>query len=69
MKMKLYLDGEKVGEAATTLLPKDLGNTTQNWLGRSQYVADAYFFGLLDEFRIYNRALSPAEIRYLAGDR
>jgi hypothetical protein len=69
MTMRLYLDGEQVGSAATTLLPKDLGNTTQNWLGRSQYVADAYFSGMLDEFRIYNRALSVAEIRYLAGDR
>jgi len=69
MTMKLYLDGEQVGTAATTLLPKDLGNTTQNWLGRSQYTADAYFFGLLDEFRIYNRVLSASEVRYLAGDR
>jgi hypothetical protein len=69
MTMKLYLDGEQVGTAATTLLPKDLGNTTQNWLGRSQYTADAYFFGVLDEFRIYNRVLSAAEVRYLAGDR
>jgi len=69
MTMKLYLDGDPVGEAATTLLPKDLGNTTQNWLGRSQFTADAYFSGMLDEFRIYNRALSAAEVRYLAGDR
>jgi hypothetical protein len=69
MTMKLYLDGELVGTAATTLLPKDLGNTNQNWLGRSQYTADAYFSGLLDEFRIYNRVLSAAEVRYLAGDR
>ncbi|NLH40906.1 MAG: hypothetical protein GX448_03620 [Planctomycetes bacterium] len=69
MTMTLYLDGDPVGKAATTLLPKDLGVTTQNWLGRSQYVADAYFSGMLDEFRIYNRALSAAEVRYLAGDR
>jgi len=69
MRMTLYLDGDQVGEAPTTLLPKDLGNTTQNWLGRSQYTADAYFSGLLDEFRIYNRVLSAAEVRYLAGDR
>ncbi|MBP7053621.1 MAG: discoidin domain-containing protein [Phycisphaerae bacterium] len=69
MRMKLYLDGEQVGEAATTLLPKDLGNTTQNWLGRSQWEADAYLSGKLDEFRIYNRALSASEVRYLAGDR
>jgi hypothetical protein len=69
MTMKLYLDGEQVGSAATTLLPKDLGKTTQNWLGRSQWTADAYFSGMLDEFRIYNRVLSAAEVRYLAGDR
>jgi hypothetical protein len=69
MTLGLYLDGQQVGTAATTLLPKDLGNTTQNWLGRSQFEADAYFTGALDEFRIYNRALSEGEVRYLAGDR
>jgi hypothetical protein len=69
MMMSLYLDGDLVGTAATTLLPKDLGNTNQNWLGRSQYTADAYFSGMLDEFRIYKRVLSAAEVRYLAGDR
>ncbi|MCU0913907.1 MAG: LamG domain-containing protein [Planctomycetes bacterium] len=70
MRMTLYLDGVPVGNAATRLLPKDLGNATQNWLGRSQYWPDdAYFTGSLDEFRIYNRVLSAAEVRYLAGDR
>jgi hypothetical protein len=69
MTMNLYLDGELVGSAATTLLPKDLGNTTQSWIGRSQYEADAYFTGSIDDFRIYNRVLSEAEVRYLAGDR
>lgn len=69
MTVRLYLDGMIVGTGATTLLPRDLGNTTQNRLGRSQFEADAYFTGMLDEFRIYNRALSEAEIRYLAGDR
>ena len=53
----------------TTLLPKDLGKTNQNWLGRSQWTADAYFTGSLDDFRIYNRVLSEGEVRYLAGDR
>jgi hypothetical protein len=69
MRLTLYLDGAAVGSAATTLVPKDMGNTTQNWLGRSQWAADAYFTGSLDEFRIYNRALGAAEVRYLAGDR
>jgi len=65
----LYVDGEAVGSGATAVLPKDLGNSTQNWLGRSQYSADGYFFGSLDDFRIYSRTLSQAELRYLAGDR
>jgi len=69
MRLTLYLDGIQIGAAATTLLPKDMGNTTQNWLGRSQWAADAYFTGGLDELRIYNRVLSAAEVRYLAGDR
>ncbi len=69
MTITLYVDGERIVSGATALLPKDLGNTTQNWIGRSQYAADAYFFGSVDDFRIYNRALSAAEVRYLAGDR
>jgi hypothetical protein len=67
--LTLYVDGEAVASGATAVLPKDLGTTTQNWLGRSQYAADGYFFGSLDDFRIYNRALSQAELRHLAGDR
>jgi len=69
MTAAVYLDGDMLASAATTVLPKDLGTTTQNWLGRSQYASDAYFLGSLDDFRIYNRVLSEAELRYLAGDR
>jgi hypothetical protein len=67
--LTLYLDGQPVASAATVLTPRDIGTTTQNWIGRSQYDADAYFFGSIDDFRIYNRVLSEAELRYLAGDR
>ena len=69
MNAKIYLDGTVVASGPTTVLPKDLGKTTQNWLGRSQFTADAYLTGSLDDFRIYNRALSEAEVRYLTGDR
>jgi len=69
MTMQLCLDGQVVGSGATLVLPKDLGVTNQNWLGRSQWTADGYLTGQLDEFRIYNRALSEGEVRYLAGDR
>jgi hypothetical protein len=69
MNAKIYEDGMVVASGVTTVLPKDLGKTTQNWLGRSQFTADAYLSGILDEFRIYSRALSAGEIRYLCGDR
>jgi len=67
MTMKLYQDGKLVAEGPTLTLPSDLGETTENYLGRSQYAADSYYFGSLDEFRIYNRALSEDEVLYLAG--
>ena len=69
MTLRLYQDGSLAVSGTTTLLPKDLGSTTQNWLGRSQYTADPFFNGALDDLRIYNRALSESEVRYLAGDR
>lgn len=65
----LYLDGTAAATSSVAVLPKDLGVTTQNWIGRSQFTADAFFNGMVDDFRIYNRALSGSEIRYLAGDR
>ena len=62
---RLYVDGALVGQnTALTLSPASLGTTTQNWLGRSQY-ADPYLDGQLDDFRIYSRALSAAELAAL----
>jgi len=58
----LYLDDEEVATGTTALTPSDLGNTTNNWLGRSQYAIDAYYMGALDDFRIYNYALTQDEI-------
>ncbi|MHC4556916.1 MAG: LamG domain-containing protein, partial [Planctomycetota bacterium] len=59
----LYLDGVVVASnAAATLSPSDLGNTTNNWLGRSQWAADGYLMGALDDFRIYDFAMTADEI-------
>jgi len=69
MVVTVYVDGTGVASDTTTVLPKDLGKTTQNWLGRSQFSSDGYFGGLLDEVRIYNRALSAGEVRYMVGER
>ncbi len=67
--LTLYVDGWSAGSVETGVRPMDLGVTTNNWLGQSQYTADSLYDGLLDELRIYNRALSAGEIRYLAGGR
>jgi hypothetical protein len=59
----LYLDGVAVGATnALTLNPVILGPTTNNYLGKSQWATDPYFNGQFQEFRIYNAALSPAEV-------
>lgn len=63
----LYVDGELVEEnTSARYTPSDLGSTSQNWLARSQYSADPYFNGRLDDVRIYNRVLSDEEIEQLA---
>lgn len=63
----LYLDGKPVGTNLTmTLTPSSLGNTTQNWIGRSQW-PDPYLNGVVDEFRIYGRALMAGEVEALCA--
>jgi len=64
----LYFDGGVVGSnPSITIRPADLGSTTSNYIGRSQFSVDPYLNGSVDEFRIYNRALSPEEILALAS--
>jgi hypothetical protein len=59
----LYVDG---AVAATnpnmTLTPASLGALTNLYLGRSQY-ADPYLKGGLDEVRLYNTALTQAQVQ------
>ncbi len=69
MTGRLYLDGAIVSSSSIAVLPKDLGVTTQNWIGKSQYSSDAYYKGSVDDLRIYKQALSQSEIMYLAGQR
>ena len=61
----LYVDKVAVGiNSAMTLRPSDLGNSINNWIGRSQF-GDPLFDGLIDDFRVYRRALTAAEIQAL----
>ena len=67
----LYVDGARVGSNTISITPLQLGSTTQNWIGRSQYSnppnSDPYLNGKVDDFRIYNGALSAAQIAALAA--
>jgi hypothetical protein len=64
----LYVNGVAVGtNTAMQFAPFRIGNTTQNWIGRSQYPTDPYFNGSVDEFRIYWGALAATEIAALAA--
>ncbi|MDQ0877740.1 hypothetical protein QFZ77_006399 [Paenibacillus sp. V4I3] len=64
----LYVDGVQVGtNTGMTLKPSDMGATTQNWIGRSQYATDPYLDGRVDDFRIYNSAMSASQIMHLAN--
>lgn len=73
--IRVYLDGKLVGDAVPLggVTATDLGRTGRNWLGRSQFrpgehpagFVDPDFAGLIDDFRIYDRALTAAEVRAL----
>jgi hypothetical protein len=63
----LYMDGAEVARNDNlTIKPSDLGPTSGNFIGKSQY-ADPYLKGLVDDFRIYSRALSASEIVSLSS--
>jgi len=62
----LYIDNVAVAtNTAMTLRPSTIGNTANNWIGRSAFTADPYYAGLVDDFRVYNRALTSVEITAL----
>jgi Concanavalin A-like lectin/glucanases superfamily len=62
----LYIDKAVAGRnTAMTLRPSTLGNTPNNWIGRSPFPNDPLFDGLIDDFRIYSRELGAAEIAAL----
>lgn len=63
---RLYIDGVQTdANPAMDLVPMYLGDTTRNFIGRSQYEGDPYLPGAVDDLRIYGRALSESQIRAL----
>ncbi|NGO42325.1 beta-L-arabinofuranosidase domain-containing protein [Streptomyces ureilyticus] len=62
----LYVNGARVAQnTSMTLNPAALGTLTNNWLGRSHFFTDPVFAGAFDEFNVYSRALTAAQITSL----
>ncbi|MDQ0114175.1 DUF5695 domain-containing protein [Paenibacillus harenae] len=59
---RLYVDGVlATTNTAMTLKPSSLGSTDLNYIGKSQW-PDPYLDGMIDDFKIYSRALNGTEI-------
>ena len=67
----IYVDGTLRSMATLSVPPtKIAGKTLKGWLGRSPFDADAYLSNtLIDNFRLYNKALTGEEIRELYNNR
>lgn len=65
----MYINGKTAATSNTFANDLSLlGETNANYLGKSQYAADAYFNGMIDNFVIYNYGLSEAEVKSAVGD-
>lgn len=62
-EVALYLNGEKVKSSAQiNIRPADFMPYI-NYIGRSQYLADPLFNGMIDDFSVYNYEMDEEEIR------
>ncbi len=61
---RLYLNGALVDTQTITLNPSNISNVA-NYLGKSQW-PDPPFNGAIDDFRLYDRGLSGAEVAALS---
>lgn len=69
--MVLYVDGVEAARTTTTIKPSELYDANKDYsgyIGRSLYSGDPYFGGEVDDFRIYGRALTAAEVMELSGN-
>lgn len=64
----LYIDGQNVGHSVAEVDPSTT-NYLNHFLGRSNFYHDPFFNGSIDEFRIYDNALSAQDVQahYLLG--
>jgi hypothetical protein len=65
----IYIDGNDAGDTTFGFGPDDV-TRTDDYIGRSNWSSDGYAQGSIDDVRIYNYALSAAQVQALqtAGD-
>jgi len=64
--MLLYKDGRHVGTGKTNRSLRKV-TRTKNYVGRSNWDTDDYYKGSIDDLAVYDRALSPEEIKLLVN--
>lgn len=63
-RLNIYINDKLVGSSLSfTNKPYDLGATTANYIGKSQYTVDPYFKGNIDDFRFYNYAMTAEQVK------
>ena len=60
----LYIDGKQVSATPNTIALSTI-NTSLAYLGKGGYADDKTWIGSISMFSIYNRSLTPGEVKYL----
>ncbi|MBV5296614.1 MAG: LamG domain-containing protein, partial [Rhodoferax sp.] len=61
-RVLIWVNGNLAANSTLLSSTKTSVQLTQNYLGKSSWSADPYWGGAFDEFRIYNRLLTNAEV-------
>lgn len=62
----VYVNGVATGSSANMFhAPFRIWDTSQNWIGRSQYGTVPYFNGKIDGFQVYRGAMTAAQVTAL----
>ena len=64
-KVYVYVDGGSDATPVTDTTTSTLANSNRFGIGRTQDYYQTYFGGIIDDVRVYNRALSAEEVREL----
>ena len=62
---KVYINGQLNKYSTTSYYPDTTVIRRMNYIGKSNWSADASYNGYIDDFRVYNRVLSAAEVSQL----